>query len=119
MYEIQRTILGTATLIEGRFVTVTRYEASMRSFSFPKIQEDNTFSYTRGCAYLLVFLVRNVILSVYTDDVVQWLSAGVAHSVASALADSTKGQYRSGRDPHLVLLVHERNREFVAQSVRM
>ena len=33
-------------------------------------------------------------LSVCADEVVQWLSAGVAHSVASALADSTKGQYR-------------------------
>ena len=50
------------------------------------------------CAYFLVFLVRNVILSVYTDDVVQWLSAGVAHSVASALADSTKGQYRGAEE---------------------
>jgi hypothetical protein len=102
MYEIQRTILGTATLIEGRFVTVTKYEASMRSFSFQKIQKDNTFSYTHVCAYLLVFLVQNVILSVYTDDVVRWLSAGVAHSVASALADSTEGQYRGAEEIYML-----------------
>jgi len=41
-------------------------------------------------------------LSVYTDNVVQWLDAGVAHSVASALTDSTKGQYR-GADEIFVL----------------
>ena len=41
-------------------------------------------------------------LSIYTDLVVEWLNAGVAYSVASALADSTKGQYKGAEEIFLL-----------------
>ena len=46
--------------------------------------------------------MRCTLLSIYTDSVVEWLNANVPHSVASALADSTKGQYKGTEEIFLL-----------------